>query len=294
MQSIEQERHSWMKLIAISLFLLAYGIVTVMAGDGDIEMNFDNPSTIAFFYIAQSLGVILLFILPAVLFAIFWTKSGIHYLGITVKPSIKTILLASSGMLFAMPLINWCAELNQHMQLPEAFSGIETWMKNSEAKAAELTDAFTKGTSVGKLILNLIVVAFMAAVSEELFFRGMVQKVLIECFKNKHIGVWMGAILFSAFHMQFYGFFPRMLMGAYLGYMFLWSGSIWPGMLTHFINNGIAVLLIWLANRGSISVDADKLGVQEGGVMYVIISVIMVTASLLLVYKTERKNKRLS
>jgi membrane protease YdiL (CAAX protease family) len=129
----------------------------------------------------------------------------------------------------------------------------------------------------------------MAAFSEELFFRGILQKVLNECVSNKHIGVWIGAALFSAFHMQFYGFLPRMLMGAYLGYLFLWSGSLWPGILAHFINNGMAVLLMWMSNRGDIKVDADKVGIQENEWVFVLISFVMVSLSLYLVYNNEKK-----
>ena len=240
MQNIEQERQSWLKLSVILLFLFLYGLATVLESDKEVHINFDNKATVAFLYIGQTLGVIVLFILPAILFSVFWTRSKIHYIGITTKPAIGTLLIATIGMLLAMPVINWLGEVNQYMKLPEALSGIESWMKDSEAKATELTEAFTRGTSVTKLVLNLFVVAFMAALSEEIFFRGIVQKVLIECFKNKHAGVWISAALFSAFHMQFYGFIPRMMMGAYLGYMFLWSGSLWPGMLAHFINNAMA------------------------------------------------------
>jgi membrane protease YdiL (CAAX protease family) len=175
------------------------------------------------------------------------------------------------------------------MQLPNFLNGIETWMKQSEDKATVLTEALTKGTTVDVLILNLIVIALMAAFSEELFFRGILQKVLNECVSNKHIGVWIGAALFSAFHMQFYGFLPRMLMGAYLGYLFLWSGSLWPGILAHFINNGMAVLLMWMSNRGDIKVDADKVGIQENEWVFVLISFVMVSLSLYLVYNNEKK-----
>ena len=161
--------------------------------------------------------------------------------------------------------------------------------QNSEEKAKVLTDAFTKGTSVGSLISNLFVVAFMAALSEELFFRGILQKVLIECTKNKHVGVWIGAALFSAFHMQFFGFLPRMLMGAFLGYLFLWSGSLWPGIIAHFCNNGMAVFLSWMMNRESIAADADQIGSKDGEIMYAAISTLMVIGSLFLVYKIEKK-----
>ncbi|HEX8516658.1 MAG TPA: CPBP family intramembrane glutamic endopeptidase [Bacteroidia bacterium] len=289
MQDTEQERHSWIKLAALLAFMFLYGALNVMGGDNDLNLNFDNPNVLVFLKIVQAISVVILFILPAVLIALFWTKKKIHYLGITVKPRAASLLVAGLGIVCAMPLINWMADMNQHMHLPGAFSGIEAWMKSSEEKAAELTEAFTKGTSVETLLLNLFVVAFMAALSEEIFFRGIFQKVAIECFRNKHAGVWLGAIIFSAFHMQFFGFFPRMLMGAYLGYLFLWSGSLWPGIVAHFVNNGLAVFLVWLINRGTISVDVDKVGINESEIIYVVISAVMVLTSLLLVYRIEKK-----
>jgi membrane protease YdiL (CAAX protease family) len=290
MQNTETERNSWIKLIILFLYVLLLGVVTVAGSGGEDGLNFDNPNTIIILKVFQAVSVLLIFIFPALMFALFWTKSKIHYLGITTRPSIVTLLLAGTGIILASPLINWLGELNQHMKLPEIFSNIELWMRQREDSATVQVDAFMKGTSVGVLVLNLFVIAFMAAISEELFFRGILQKVIIECTRNKHIGVWLSAIIFSAFHMQFYGFIPRMLMGAFLSYLFLWSGSLWPGILAHFINNGMAVFLIWLANRGVISDDADKMGTEQGQWIYVLVSAVMVALSLFLVYRKEKKN----
>lgn len=294
MQNTEQERHSWLKLGILLSFLIGYGVLNVVGGDGDINMNLDDTNVINLLKLLQAVSVIIIFIVPSVLFSVFWTKTRIHYLGITQKPALTTLLIGGIGMLLAMPMINWLSELNQHMHLPDALKGMEMWMKHSEEKAGQLTEAFTKGTSVGILITNLLVIAFLAAVSEELFFRGVLQKVLIECTRNKHIGIWIGAALFSAFHMQFFGFLPRMLMGAYLGYLFLWSGSLWPGIIAHFFNNGMAVYLTWLMNRGEISVDADKIGIEQDQWIYVGSSMVMVLISLLLVYRMEKKRNVLN
>lgn len=285
----EPERQPWLKLSFLFIYIFLLGLLNVIGGDDEIPMNLDNPNTIAVLKIIQGFSVLVIFVFPALLFAAFWTKPRIHYLGITAMPSMRTLIIAGIGMLFAMPMINWLSDLNQHMSLPEAFSGIETWMKQSEEKAKVLTEAFTKGSTVNVLILNLVVIALMAALSEEIFFRGVLQKVLIECFHNKHVGVWISAIIFSAFHMQFFGFLPRMLMGAYLGYLFLWSGSLWPSIIAHFINNGTAVFLIWLVNRGVITEDADKVGIQEGEWIYVLTSVLTVALSLFWVYRIEKK-----
>ncbi len=293
MQTIEQERHSWLKLTVVLLWISIWATVTALAGNNDVTINYDDPKMVALIYISQIFSVIILFIAPAILIAIFWTKSRIRFLGIISKPRLTTLIFAGLGILFAVPLIDWLSELNQQMHLPSALSGVENWMKSTEAKAGEMTVVFTRGTSIGSLFLNLFVVAFLAAFSEELFFRGLLQKIALQCFKNKHVAVWFGAIIFSAFHMQFYGFLPRMLMGAYLGYLFVWSGSLWPGIVAHFLNNGIIVFLTWLSNRGAITIDADHISSGQNQLMYVAGSIVMVTACLYLVYRMEQKKNSL-
>lgn len=288
MQNIEKERNSWVKLVGILLVIFSIGALTALTG-GDVQMNLDDQGTINLMKMAQVVSVIFIFVAPAVLFAIFCTKAGIRYLGILTKPAFNITVIAAVGMVVALPLINGLAELNQHMQLPASLHSIEEWMKQSEENAKLITEAFMQGTDTHTLFMNLFVVAFMAAIGEELFFRGMLQTVLIECFKNKHVSVWIGAILFSAFHMQFYGFVPRMFMGAYLGYLFLWSGSLWPGIIAHFMNNGLAVFVSWKINRGEISDGLDKVGMNTQDWIYVAISGIMVVISLILIYRIEKK-----
>ncbi|MCW3103098.1 MAG: peptidase [Bacteroidetes bacterium] len=290
MQNEGQERHSWIKLTVVLSILFLIGILTVAGGEGNVDLNYDNPNMLLLLKILQAFSVIVIFIIPAVFIAIFWTRPKIHYLGITKRPAFLTLLIAGAAILLANPLINWLTEINAHMHLPAAFSGIEEWMRKSEDKATELTNMFTKGTSVSDLLLNLFVIAFMAALSEEIFFRGILQKVAAECFGNRHVAVWFGAIIFSAFHMQFYGFLPRVLMGAYLGYLFLWTGSLWPGILAHFINNGVFVFFTWLVNNGIIAPET-KTSLDETGLGYVAVSTVIVVASLWTIYRIEKKRE---
>lgn len=287
MQNIEKESYSWLKLGGILCFILLMAIPNVLAED--MTINPDDADMIRMLKVSQTLGVVLLFILPSLLFARYGTQSKIHYLGITKRPALNTTLIAGFGMILALPLINLLADLNQQIHLPASLHGIEQWMKNSEEKSKLITEAFLQGNDVNSLLVNLFVVAFMAGLSEELFFRGMLQKVLIDCFKNKHVAIWIGAIIFSAFHLQFYGFIPRVLMGAYLGYLFAWSGSLWPGIIAHFMNNGSAVFGAWLVNRGTINEDIDTVGTngaQEW--IYVFVSAAMVVFSLILIYRIEK------
>lgn len=291
MQNIEKERYSWLKLSIILLLIVLVGMATALSSAENIPLNMDDQAAINVLKIAQTLAAIVIFIVPAVLFAVLATRRGFRYLGLHINPGFKTLAIAGLGMILALPLINGLLQLNQQLKLPASMHSIEVWMQQSEETAKKITEAFLQGTDVNTLFVNLFVVAFMAALSEELFFRGVLQKVLMECFKNKHLSVWIGAILFSAFHMQFFGFLPRMLMGAYLGYLFLWTGSLWPGIVAHFLNNGIAVYGNWLVNKGTIDADAENIGMDSQQWVYVVISTIMVVTSLLLIYRTENKKE---
>lgn len=253
--------------------------------------DYSNPRTVMGLKVAQIISAIGTFIIPAFLFAFLVTRKRTLFLGIKQKPFAATLLITIVLMVFALPVINWLAEINSHLDLPDSMSGIENWMRSSEAKAGELTRAFLADTSVGGLILNLFVVAFLAAVGEELFFRGAMQRTLMRGM-NVHAAVWITAIVFSAIHMQFFGFLPRMMLGALLGYLFVWSGSLWISICAHFMNNGLAVLFTWLSARGSMNADVDKVGMAQDQVMYTVVSVIAVTGLLVIIYMIERKRPK--
>jgi uncharacterized protein len=112
-----------------------------------------------------------------------------------------------------MPFNSLVIELNADMQLPHALQGIENWMRAKEDQLAELTRFLTQFESVPQLIIALLVIALIPAVGEELLFRGVLQRKLAEAWSNVHLSIWVSAALFSAIHVQFYGFFPRLLLG---------------------------------------------------------------------------------
>ena len=171
-------------------------------------------------------------------------------------------------MLVAMPLINWLGELNSHIPLPDTLREIE-----DNATRTEM--AFLKDQTIGDFFLNILMFALIAAVAEELFFRGAMQKILIGWTKNIHTGIWITAILFSALHFQFMGFVPRMLMGAMLGYVYIWSGSLWVSIFTHFVNNGVLVFLMYLEQKNLVPEKIDEVGGHEGQIVYVIASAVL-------------------
>lgn len=98
---------------------------------------------------------------------------------------------------------------------------------------------------MGDFFFNILVIALLPAIAEELLFRGAVQRSFNRMFNNPHVAIWLAAFIFSAIHVQFFGFFPRMLLGAAFGYIYLWTGSIWYAMFAHFLNNAAAVCQAW-------------------------------------------------
>jgi membrane protease YdiL (CAAX protease family) len=112
-----------------------------------------------------------------------------------------------------------------------------------------------------------------------------VQKLFQNWSKNVHVGIWVAAILFSAMHMQFYGFLPRMVLGAGLGYMLAWSGSIWLSIIGHFINNAGAVIFIYLFQQGYTSIDPDKIGTESD---FTSVSLSVLITVLLLIFIRRR------
>ena len=252
----------WLGCIFV-MFSLVTLYIAICAFDG---IKFD-VTALKWIQLSQTIA---LFLVPSSLVAYLVSKSPIKWLKLDTRPELKSALWAIGIMLVALPAINLLADINQQMVLPTWLSGVEEWMKSKEAEAEWLTKQFMSATTIGGLLVNLFLMAVLPAVSEEITFRGVLQRLLSPknsslnsqlSTLNSQLSIWLTAIIFSAIHMQFYGFIPRMLLGALFGYMFVWTGSLWVPMLMHFVNNGMAVLLYYIANRAAWDMDkVDAVG----------------------------------
>ncbi|HEX8548882.1 MAG TPA: CPBP family intramembrane glutamic endopeptidase, partial [Cytophagaceae bacterium] len=140
---------------------------------------------------------------------------------------IPHFLLAGLILFFiSMPLLGFVVEWNKNIQLPSAWKGLELWMQESEKQNGELTNLLIFFDSKAEMVTILIVVAILPAIGEELLFRGLLQNEMVRILRNPHVAILLAAILFSALHFQFYGFFPRLGLGILFGYMYYWSGNI--------------------------------------------------------------------
>jgi hypothetical protein len=200
----------------------------------------------------QTMGT---FLLPPVLCAWLWSENHrpFQWLKLDAVPDGKIIGLAIAVMVCAIPGINLLADLNGRIQLPESLASIEQMLKQQEELAAALTERFLQADHIGGLLVNVGLMALLPALAEELTFRGTLQQLMdkpsaygTQLSVKTHIAIWVTAIVFSAIHMQFYGFVPRMLMGAMFGYLFVWTGSLWVPVVMHFVNNGMAVVAYYV------------------------------------------------
>ena len=287
-------------LIAVSLLLtMVLGIVIALPFFGISifehfnELNdYSSEVTIHFLKYFQVVNQIGFFILPALFYAYLVNRKPANYLKLNTKINVGHLFTALMLIVVSIPAINWLVEINEGMKLPDFLGGLEKWMRDSENKTNELTEAFLNITTPGGLVVNLIIIALLAAVGEELLFRGVVLQLFVEWFKSKHLAVIVSAILFSALHLQFYGFLPRMVLGMLFGYIFIWSGSLWLPVLLHFIFNGITVVAAYLFNIGYFQTDVDSVGVSDN-IIVILSSFLLIILLLFVMFRMGRSNPKL-
>ena len=225
-------------LILVS-FITAIPLLFLQGIDGSQKGIAFDPSLMR---ITQFISAVGTFLLPACFFAWLCSNQPKRYLSIGKLPTLEVLALTFLSMFLINPAISLTGLLNQQMELPSFMEGIEHWMRAREDEAERLTLLLLSEKGIGALLANLLVVALTAGITEEFLFRGAFQRILERWTSNPHWVIWIAACLFSAFHMQFYGFLPRMLLGAYFGYLLYWSRNIWIPVFAHFTNNAFAVI----------------------------------------------------
>jgi len=271
-------------VLSIALGWLFYGVnLTEMQTMIQDTSNPKNISVLKFLQTFQSIGV---FIIPPFIVAWFLNDQVSVFLQYNKKPNFKSVLFVIAIIYFANPLINWLTEINSGLSLPEWMSSVEIWMQNSEDQATQITEAFLSTTSLTTLLTNILMIGVLPAVGEELLFRGIVQQLFKKKFGNAHAAIWISAAIFSALHMQFFGFLPRLVLGAMFGYMLEWSGTLWLPVIAHFVNNTTAVIAYYLIGGG-----IDKTGTWSDGSFYlVIVSLIFLFAFFRALYLSSHTN----
>jgi len=247
-------------IVKVLQWLGVMGVLTLVAFF--IYALLPHPQSISSLKTLQLLQTLGTFLLPALLMAYLWSEKPMQWLHLDKTASPRINLLAVAIMIVAIPAINLLAHWNEQLSLPAFLAPMEATMKAMEEKAAALTEQFMQVDTIGGLLLNLGLMALLPAVAEEMSFRGVLQGLFTSpngeeaTHRRAVTAIWASAILFSAMHMQFYGFIPRMLMGAMFGYVLYRTGSLWMPILMHFTNNAIATIGYYIVYQKGIDPDS--------------------------------------
>lgn len=274
--------------ISVLLAIPFYGkeILEILTGGMNL-MDSGNIGLMKFFQMISQVGI---FIFPSLIFT--WLSYGNieKSLAMNKFPSVQTLLLMTILIYSMLPGLQFLIHFNENLQLPDFMKNIEDWMLKKETEAMQLTEAFLSTTSLGGLAINLFMIGILAAIGEELLFRAVLIRLLIDWTKNKHLAVIISSVVFSAFHLQFYGFLPRFVLGLLFGYLFLWSGSVWLPIAAHFLNNGSAVVISFLATKGMLSTDVEDFGTVDNLPLF-FGSIVLTFAVMAGIYFSEKQQK---
>ncbi len=271
-------------LLAMVVIQFGWGIPVLT--DPNALSDLTNPSILNPMKFLQAMYSIGLFIVPCFVFLKLAQQSSFEFLKMNFFPTMVSLLIVFGIMLVVQPLVELTGKWNAAFPFPESF-GIADWVKQAEEQGEIVTKAFLKADNIGVFLLNVLIMALLPALGEEIFFRGMIQQYITKAVKNVYIAIVITAIIFSAFHFQFMGFLPRMLLGIILGCIFVWSRNIWLVVFAHFLNNGAAVTLDYLNQRGIINEEQLE-SVASDNVSVVLLSLVLLG---MLMFALQKQNK---
>lgn len=261
-----------------SFFILL--ILSSIIGAGIDALPIDARNKIL---ITSGVQCLLAFCFPAIILARFSSNKWKEWLCLTKTPKIRSFAGVLIVYFISLPAMEWLIEWNSQLHLPESMAALEQTLRGWEETANATTEILLETHGFFPVLAGVLVVGVLTGFSEELFFRGGLQGILVKSSMHPGTAVWIAAIIFSTMHFQFFGFFPRLLMGVFFGFLLLWSGSIWLPVFAHLLNNSVVVILSSVTGNVSAGVvDSVSPGFLNENIIPVVISVIL--TSLLLIF----------
>ena len=271
------------ELLYISLWSIP--IIFMFLSSAVIEVDTDFPFEIfdrKVMLLSNSLALVLL-ALPYI--AIRNNKNyNMNFNKVSLGSLIFVFLLTFLFVIVNSPVVVW----NKSIVFPEFLSSFESWAKLKESQLEKLTIYLVSFESFSEYLIGIVAIALIPGFFEEFLFRGIIQKNINLISKNHHLAIWLSALIFSAIHMQFYGFFPRLLMGALFGYLFYWSGSIFYAVAAHAFNNFFS-LTIWYSTQLGFFGEEYKLGVNDPPDLPIIVILLSLSLFLIVLYFVRQK-----
>jgi membrane protease YdiL (CAAX protease family) len=303
-ESLVSDRNPFVSLIFI-LLVLMFGFLAIGPGlglaiaslfyEGNllVELQKSPPDASIFLPLMITQGItslVGLIIIPVLYLKFNERKSMVpffHRENDVTKVFTIIPLLGICFLIAISPITEW----NMTFQFPEIMKEFGSWAREQEDKLTEMTELLTGFNSTGQFILGLVVIAVIPGIGEELVFRGLIQRELWRGTKNVHVAIWVSAFLFSAIHLQFFGFVPRLLLGALFGYLYYWSGNLLIPMVAHFFHNGFTLTMIYLYQQGSVGINIDS---EESAPPFLVAFCGVATFALLYFFRKHYSSEQLT
>lgn len=255
---------------------------------GAVIITKTGSSTITLLRVSIVLQDVIIFIMPAVMTALLVARRPWRFIETDKLPSGISSAMVLLTILVAIPAMNVLVKWNEQLHLPESMSALEHFLREAEANAGATISMLLGETGIGDMLISVLLIGVLTGIAEEVFFRGALQSILKCLFRNHHLAIWTTAFVFSAIHMQFFGFFPRLLMGAFFGYIVYWSGSLWLSVIAHAVNNSLVVISMWLIKTGVMSTDINSVGTTgtPTAIILAFVSLILTSALIYLMRKS--------
>jgi membrane protease YdiL (CAAX protease family) len=213
-------------------------VVQISLSEGGMAglQTMSNPDELLAAYtreliLSNSGGQLLGLALPAVLMARLHSTQAVRYLRIR-RVDVRFLVLAAVGVLGLQPVVQWLAQVNQQLPLPEAVRAFE------QTQLELIRTVLESGLGVS---FNLIALALVPGVCEEFLFRGYAQR-QFERASGAAGGILLSGVLFGLYHLRPSQVLPLVMLGLYLAYLTWRTGSLWPAVLVHMLHNGLAVV----------------------------------------------------
>ena len=255
-----------------------------------LTMAFSASTDIVMLKLGQGVSSTMMFVVPPIILYAITRNQPIQSLGFRRPNSYWLMLIGVILMFVSLPVTNFLGTLNEKMVFVPSLKKLEALLQQLESMAGDLTERMLDVDTFGGLLFNLLVIALIPALGEELTFRGVLQQSLVRGCKNAHVGIILSAAIFSFIHFQFYGFLPRMFLGMILGYLFYYSGSLWTSIVMHFVNNGTAVVVAYLDHKGVVNVDYEHFG--STGPVLTVASLLLTVGIIVLCATIGKKHGR--
>jgi hypothetical protein len=214
-----------------------------------VIMQPENASMAQF---ANALASIIAFGLPSIALAFFVKGNWMANMGFAPIKSHQSAGIVILVTLTGLVLSGALGSLTEKIPIPTDF---KNWAEGLEAQYKKAMLSMTHMSSLKDLAFALLAVAIIPSIIEEVYFRGTLQKIVLDLTGKPYAAIILTAIFFSAIHFSFYGFLSRMALGIVLGYVYHYSKTIWLPILLHFLNNGIAVVILYSIRNNPANVE---------------------------------------